>query len=398
MENNHRYVALEITSKIVRLVVGFVLDGTVHVLHALESRISGVSNGQIVDETNVSTAIRGLVNEAQRVIDIKIEEVVLCLPPVGMCFVSKEASTTIISPENEIAQIDINNAIIQLRKTKFSDGYEIVDIIPYQYILDTKEISIRPPLGKYSVSLLVKAMIYAMKSHIVEGYRATLARANLKIRHCVVAPYASALYLQSVESIPSTYYLLNVGAKIATLSLVSSREIITQNECFKFGGDDLLEAVINGFSCDSQTASELIENYGLDSSPQFKVKIFNDFQLNDMKAILENVINESLVKKIKRVLAMWSTERYPIIIAGGLSKLKGLDDYLRNALGFDVVNYRIVTIGARNKAYLNCLGVIKYCDIHLVDGEMDVMQNTISRVETEEKTQKRVEFNFNDEL
>ena len=66
-------------------------------------------------------------------------------------------------------------------------------------------------------------------------------------------------------------------------------------------------------------------------------------------------------------------------------------------MGLEVIDYRITTIGTRDKAYLNCLGIIKYGDVHLIDEDEDVMQNTISRVD-DEKELPRVDFNFNDEL
>ncbi len=397
MNNNNRYVALEITSKIARLVIGFVLDGTVHILHALETDISGVSNGQIEDENSVSNAIKKLISEATEALSIKIDEVILCLPPISMTFVKNEVSTMIISPKKEIAQIDINNALNQLSKTQFSDSLEIVDIIPYQYILDTKEISIRPPLGKYSVSLLVKAMIYVMNKQVVNGYRKVLDKVGVKIRHFVVAPYASALYLEGMQSIPSSYYLLNIGAKISTFTLINSREIISKNDCFRFGGEDIVEEIQKAFSCPHSTACELLNRYGLDSGPKYKVEIVKDHQVDELKAVIEHSLNSSLIETLRRIITKWNNERYPLVISGGFAKLKGLESFIKQQLGLEVIDYRITTIGTRDKAYLNCLGIIKYGDVHLIDEDVDVMQNTISRIE-DENSSLHVDFNFNDEL
>ena len=141
MSNNEikRYTALEISSKTVRLVHGYALDGYVYVLHALESNVNALDAGFVVESDALTAAIKGVINAANEMLNIKIREVVLALPPMGLVFMRENAITNTISLDNKIAQIDINNCLTQLRKVKISDNLKIIDIVPYTFTLENHE-------------------------------------------------------------------------------------------------------------------------------------------------------------------------------------------------------------------------------------------------------------------
>jgi len=56
-----RYTALEISSKTVRLVHGYALDGLVYVLHALESNVNALDAGFVVESDALTAAIKGVI-------------------------------------------------------------------------------------------------------------------------------------------------------------------------------------------------------------------------------------------------------------------------------------------------------------------------------------------------
>lgn len=402
-EDDRRYAAIEITSKFVRLVYGYCQDGKVYVLHALETNVSALDGGIVTELDTITAAIKGVVNAANETLNIRIKDVVLALPPMGLVFCRESSSTTTIGVDNVIVQIDVNNAISQLKKYKFSDGLRIVDVVPYQYVLDNKEFSPVAPIGKTSQTITVHASIFALEESLVNGYVKAVENAGLVIRQLVVSPYASSLYMASEEEIPSSYYLLNFGSELTTLTQISQNTLIYQNACFKFGSERITQCLSERFNLTLKEAKMLKEKYGIDRSPSFKVNIYKDLTMDDIaKAIVDSL--EPLLGAIKKQISAWSSADHrflPIVITGGGSKLYGLKTLLERKLELQVVDYTPYSFGARDKSYQNCLGLIKYAGTHLINDEIDELSTTvISRVTLKPNGKKNTSanYNFDDEL
>ena len=401
-DENKRYAALEITSRAVRLVYGYCQDNKVHVLHAVETSINALDGGIVTDFEQVTNAIKGVVNAVNETLQIKIRDVLVSLPPMGLVFCRETSSTTTIGLDNVVVQIDVNNAITQLKKYRFSDGLKIVDVVPYQFVLDNKEYLSTAPIGKTSQTLTMSASIFALEEALVDGYVKAIEQAGLHILQLVIAPYASSLYMSGEEGIPSSYYLLNFGSDLTTLTQISQNTLIYQNACFKFGSNRLTQYISEKLDVTTKEAKFLKEKYGIDKSPTFSVKIMKNIELDDLAKVITDAL-EPLIGQIKKQITQWSNadHRYlPIVITGGGSKLHNLKGLLEKYLELQVIDYTPYSFGARDKAYQNCLGLIKYAGTHLNDEDVDELSNTvITRIMPKANGKKSViNYNFDDEL
>jgi cell division protein FtsA len=401
-EENKRYAALEITSKAVRLVYGYCLDGTVYVLHALETGVNALDGGQVAEHDLLVNTIKGLINAANEKLGINIKEVILSLPPLGLVLCRDSASTLTIDQSNEIQQLDINNAISQLRKHKFQEGLKIVNVIPYQYLLDNSSNDSESPLGKKSEQLTVHASIYAMRDSIISGYVSAVQSANLQILQLVIAPYASSLYMKGHEEIPSSYYLLDFGAELTTLTQINQQTTIVANTCFKYGSDRITQYLADKLGLTFKEAKMVKEKYGIDKNPSFNVKIYKDFTMEDFSSNIVEALNP-LIDAIKNQINEWNSaeKRFlPIVITGGGSALYGFKELLEKNLQSQVIDFTPDSFGARFKSYQNCLGLIKYADNHLSHIEKDELSTTtITRVQSKVQPGKKVtSYNIDDEL
>ena len=401
-EENKRYTALEITSKAVRLVYGYYLDGKVHVLHAVETSINALDGGMVNDFEQVTNAVKGVVNAVNETLQIRIKDVIVALPPMGLVFCRETTSTTTIGLDNVVVQIDINNAIAQLKKYRFTDGLSIVDVVPYQFVLDNKEYFSTAPIGKISSSLTMSASIFALEDSLVDGYVRSIQNAGLNILQLVVSPYASSLYMAGEEGIPSSYYLLNFGSDLTTLTQISQNTLIYQNACFKFGSNRLTQYISEKLDISIKEAKTLKEKYGIDKSPTFMVKVMKNIELDDLSKVITDSL-EPLVEQIKKQITQWSStdHRYlPIIITGGGSKLNNFKNLLEKKLELQVIDYTPYSFGARDKTYQNCLGLIKYAGLYVKNDDVDELSNTvISRVAPKSNGKKSVtNYDFDEEL
>lgn len=401
-DKNKRYAAIEITSKSVRLVYGYCQDDKVHVLHALETSINALDGGIVTDMEQVTNAVKGVINALNETLQIKVKEVIVCLPPMGLVFCRESSTTNTIGVDNVVVQIDVNNAISQLRKYRFSEGLRIVDIVPYQFVLDNKEFSQVPPIGKISSTLTVHASIFALDDSLVNGYVKAIENAGLFIQQLVIAPYSSSLYMSIEDDIPSSYYLLNFGSEITTLTQISQNTLVYQNSCFKFGSDRITQCIADRFDISLKEAKMLKEKYGIDKSPSFNVNIYKNISLDDLAKVINDAL-DPLIVAIKKQIASWSSadQRYlPIVITGGGSKLNNFKTVLEKKLELQVIDYSPYSFGARDKTYQNCLGLIYYAGVHLINEEIDELTNTtISRVMPKTSNKKNLtQYNFDEEL
>ena len=404
MSNNDikRYTALEISSKSVRLVHGYALDGLVYVLHALESNVNALDAGFVVESDALTAAIKGVINAANEMLNIKIREVVLALPPMGLVFMRENAITNTISLDNKIAQIDINNCISQLKKVRLSDNLKIIDVVPYSYTLENHENHYEAPIGRTSETLTVHASIYALDRNLVDGYLKVIENAGVKVRQMVVAPFATALYLQDNEQVTTTsasYYLLNIGSEITSLTQITHRNLISQSGCFKFGSDRITEYMAEKLNLSTKEAKMLKEKYGMDHEPSFKVNVYNGLTIKDISTTIREAV-DPLITAIKKQISTWSSNdsRYlPIVLSGGGTKLNGLMELLEKELQVTIIDATPYSLGARDKSYQNCLGLIKYADKFIpMEADDEFAQTTISRVQS--KDSRRHSYNVHEEL
>ena len=106
-----------------------------------------------------------------------------------------------------------------------------------------------------------------------------------------------------------------------------------------------------------------------------------DIKLNDLADVITkklDVLIEQFDKTIKEFCT--NNEQYPVVLTGGTSNLNNIKNYMSDALDLDVVDYPLLTIGARKFELINTLGLIKYWAIQPVINEDEVVTTTVSRV------------------
>ncbi len=385
---NKRYAALEITSKCVRLVYGFVQDEKVYVLHALESSCSALERGLVVESDSLIAAIKGVISTASESLGgIKMRDVVLAIPPLSLDWKLQNASTNTINPEGKICQMDINNCISQLKKVKFGDGFKVYDVIPYKYVLDGRENSSESPIGKTAQNLTMYATVYALAETYVEKFVKVVETAGLRVKQVTSSPLVTSIYLDNVDevqSISSNYYLLNIGGDITTFTKIENKTIITKNQCIGFGSDKISQYMSEKLNITFKEATLLKEKYGIDEEPGFKVNVFKNITIKDINVTIKECL-KLLIDKIKQVINEWNdsdNKFLPLVITGGGSRLNGLKELLDEELGVNVISYTPYSFGARNQSYQVCLGLIKYADRYVQIDSDDSFTNTIiSRVQ-----------------
>ena len=94
--------AIELCSKSVKIVIGYVLDGKVHVLYTLTKEVGPlIDRGNIVDPTALKGALESiaLIDDPSVKLKINVSDALLAIPPYGVEVYQTKPVVTIISED-----------------------------------------------------------------------------------------------------------------------------------------------------------------------------------------------------------------------------------------------------------------------------------------------------------
>ena len=368
--------AIEVSSKQIKLVVGYVLEEQVFVLYTLCKPISGlVANGKIIDPELLGKEIGKMVDiyDGQAKLKIKIEEVLLILPPCGLEIFQSQNMTNVVSDEIKVTNIDISNLYAIIKNGKLPVDNVLIDIVPFTFMLDNNRIFSQPPLGESSRTVKVNARVHTLPPSVSDGYFSTMRFAGLRVIHSMVAPFAASTLIDTFDETPSDYFLVDIGSNLTSVSLVGRKQLFA-GRTFSFGGDYITRRIATEFAISDDDAEHLKILYGIENRElNFKAPICTSesedgtiikHYTDELNLLIKSELDEfirTLKSTIDELLNGYDSKykKMPLIFIGGGSLLNGFIKYVSPKIDNDVVyNALPKTLGARNPSLFNCLGAI----------------------------------------
>ncbi|MDD4531978.1 MAG: hypothetical protein PHW22_00870 [Bacilli bacterium] len=353
--------ALEITSSGVKLAVGYVYQHDVYILHALESSRARLVKGNILDRDEMIIAIKELVNQASKELDIKIESVVLGLPSNGLEINSRRGETNTTDPSSKICDFDASNCISMINKQKGMDkvNKKLIDIVPYKYILDDNVSYEHFPKNKVSKTIAMIADVEFLDQAYEKMFTSVVTDAGLKIDKEVNVTNAAIKYLSSFDIKVNEYVFIHIGGRMTTLGFAYDNRL-AKAQVINFGSEDITDEIAREFNVSREKADYYKKVLGIDKNPDFDFVTADGFSVED----LARVIKKSLDKLVNAIndflIGIEETARNLFILSGGGSNLYGLDNFLAYNFQNKILRFTPYVYGARNKSYTNCVSLIKY--------------------------------------
>jgi cell division protein FtsA len=367
---------IEISSDSIKLLIGYELNGQAVVLYTKEKEIPGaIQDGQIVDMAGLVKAL----NEFHSITDdiaklkINISEACLVLPSLGLQVYQNNKTTNVVSPEGLIAKVDIANVVSLVNKESVPNGNDILDIIPDEFVLDKGQRFANPPIGEKSQTLTIRAKVHALPHNVVYQYKAALNQAGFRLKKAAVAAYCYSQLFASYKDLPQSYVLVDIGAKLTTVSLVGAGSPYA-SLYFAKGSDSLTQEIADAFVILPPAAKKLKEDYGYDERKiSFDPAITSgtdaggnrcDFYQRDLNAVIASFSEDYLSllsNAIAQLLGKYGAkfDTLPLQLTGGGSRLNGLLPLLQKAFPKREVHLILPrSIGARDPRYAALLGLV----------------------------------------
>ncbi|HZJ89529.1 MAG TPA: pilus assembly protein PilM [Bacilli bacterium] len=373
---------LEISSSAVKLVVGFVNDGTPYVLYANKVVLENALEDFFVAENeNIINAIKTLISDAEQILNTEITEVILALPAAELgVFSAKRTTNTLAS---KIEQTDIKNILTLMRKSKVQPDQTIVSILPQLYITENGKESTTLPYNEVSNTLTVNAYIHVLPIWIYTTYIDIVQKAGIKVTKVYVDKHALTELIDHPSYGTASYFLVDIGAKMTSISYVSNHNLFF-NRYIALGGQDLTDHLALKFGLERFEAEELKVKYGLDTKNinvniSLAEGVSSDGQLVDVN--LDNLYFETkqfltdLLKRVNdEIEIMIETQKisnayqHPLIFIGGGARLYKLEDLIREIKSFPAkFIFKQTAFGARDLTYAVNLGLIKAYSKYIKD-------------------------------
>jgi cell division protein FtsA len=355
--------ALEITSSGIKLVVGYVNQEKVYVLDALESDQAKLVQGQISDAEEMSHAIKELVMEAEKTLGRKIPSVLLGMPSTDLTVtqVKKQVITSDQAANPKVTLFDGSNCIGMIKR-EWKDPNKsrvILDIVPYQYLLDSNAVSARFPQNQISTAITIFADLESMDGLVVKSFSAPVNAAGLRIDMLINTANASVKYISSFQKSFSEYVYLDIGAKTTTLGYAYDNRLMNA-EVLPFGSENLTEELQRKFGLSHQKAEEYKKLYGISEDPPFEFRTPEGLKVSEIGNALKQALTPLTDKISGFMLSIDSTARNLFIVTGGGADLFGLDTFLTKAFQNRVMMFTPTCYGARSKVYTNCVSMLAY--------------------------------------
>lgn len=373
---------LEISSSAVKLVVGFVNDGTPYVLYANKVVLENALEGFIVAENeNIINAIKTLIRDAEIILNTEITEVILALPATNLGVFSAKRTTNTLA--NKIEQTDIKNILTLMRKSKVQPDQTIVSILPQLYITEAGKESTTLPYNEISNTLTVNAYIHVLPIWVYTTYIDIVQKSGIKVTKVYVDKYALTELIDHPNYGTSSYFLIDIGAKMTSVSYVSNHNLFF-NRYIPIGGQHLTDHLAEKFGLERFEAEALKVKYGLDhkninvninlaegvSSDGHIVNVNLDNLYFETKTFLSDHLKR-IQEEIEIMIEgqkISNAYQHPLIFIGGGAKLYKFEDLIRELKAFPAkFIFKQTTFGARDLTYAVNLGLIKAYSKYIAD-------------------------------
>ena len=380
MDIKPAYIALEITATKAKLAAGHCQHGKPILLYLGEKDISKFMDGtKIVDAAGLAGCLTGfaLIDDPDKRLKMTVDQVGLCIPPIGFTVYQSERETGTVS--RKVERVDITNVNELVMKDPVPNGNTILDIVPQYFIVDGAKRFDRPPIGEEARFIQMISKVHTMPSYQLYVYRNAVQSSNLRIAKTSVSSYCASLMIGSDESMPQNYFYVDMGSRITTITFVAGKAPYGSLILEK-GSEHLTEKIAQTFKISNEDAETIKVRYGyskthhnfdpaigMGRNKEDKVvpfgrahldrvikAFFEDYDKEIANAIQTLVTTKSSAKGDPGVIA-----KYPVILGGGGSKLNHLDDLLiETKRNRSLIHFIPDVPGGRDPSCINVLGML----------------------------------------
>ncbi len=375
MSQSELYVSLDIGSSSVKVLIGEVDGGSLHVIGVGNVQSAGIRKGTIIDIDATVQSIRKAVEQAERMIGMQIREVILGIPANSVILQDVKGVVAVNSENREITDDDLDRVMKSAQVMSVPPEREIVNIIPKQFIVDDYD-EITDPRGMIGVRLEMDGTLITTSKTLVHNILRCVERAGLVIREIYLQPLAAGTFALTDDEKNHGTAFIDIGGGSTTVSIFGENRFMS-TAVIPVGGDHITKDLSIILKTPTEQARKIKHQYGHafydDASDDelFEVPVIGaDSKDQYSQRYISEIIGvrlEELFDLVLEELYRMGVRDLPggVVLTGGITKMDGILQLARHVLKTRVRIHTPEYIGVREPMYTTAVGLIRYA--HMQD-------------------------------
>lgn len=370
MNRSNVLVSLDIGTSKVKVIIGEVTNDGLNVIGVGTAESNGMKKGAIVDIDQTVHSIQNAVEQAERMIDMEIKNVIVSINGSHVQLQNCHGVVAVSSETREIGDEDIRRVIDVSQVISIPPEREIVDVYPQQFVVDGQD-EIKDPRGMIGVRLEMHGLLVTCGKTNLHNILKCVERAGLEVEDICLQPLAAGEVALSKDEKNLGVALVNIGAGSTTVSVFLEGQMI-DTLVVPLGGDNITKDLSIGLKTTTEEAENVKKDYGHAYVPEaqkdvtFSVTTIGSNEKKEFDQVLITEIIEARLaeifdfvrKEIRRMGLLELPGGY--VMTGGVVNMPGVTDLARDIFRTNVRTSIPTYIGVREPQFTVGLGTLQF--------------------------------------
>ncbi|WP_290540415.1 cell division protein FtsA [Alistipes sp.] len=347
MEKKNYTVAVDLGCSSVVVAVGEKMpEGLLDVACVVTKPVEGVNAGRIENIELVSCAIREAVAEAEQQLGIRITEAYAGISGDFVRCARHTDHVFVYDPQNGVNQKDVDALFDRMRNVQAPDDETIMERVPQNYMVDDSQ-EVRNPVGSFGKKLSSTFNFILCLKTPMQRLDMALKRLGIRMLGVMSDALATAEAVLLPDEKEEGVAVVDVGGGVTDVT-VYYRNVVRYVASIPMGAS-AINRDIRTMSVPEKHVESLKQKYGsavAELAPEDKLIRVNGRTAREAKDILLRNLATVIEARATDIAEFVQQEikdsgyagklAYGIVLTGGSSKLKDLDELFRRVTGMDV--------------------------------------------------------------
>jgi cell division protein FtsA len=261
MNRSIQAVGLDIGTSKVRCVIGEPSEkGLMNIVGIGQADSRGLRRGIVTTTDAVADSIKHAVEEAERVSGLEVQMATINLSGEHLRGENKHGVVAVAGAGREITVEDVERAIESASAMQLPAGWEIIDRVPQEFIIDGQD-GIIEPIGMTGARLESRVHIISSPSAGRQNVVKAIHNSGLEIEKMMLEPLAAAEAVLTDDDKEYGSALVNMGAEVTSL-MIFGRGAVQHTAVFPFGGMHFTKDIAHGLRVSIPEAEKIKQRFG----------------------------------------------------------------------------------------------------------------------------------------
>lgn len=370
MNSNDIFVSLDIGTSSVKVIIGEMVNDSLNIIGVGNVKSEGLRKGSIVDIDETVHSIKRAVEQAERMIGMKINQVIVGVTGNHVSLMPCHGVVAVSSDNREITNEDVARVIDAAQVVSIPPEREIIDVIPKQFIVDGLD-EINDPRGMIGVRLEMEGTIITGSKTILHNTLRCVERAGLEILDIGLQPLAAGAFALSKDEKNMGVAMIDIGGGSTTVAVFENGHL-RGTSVIPVGGDHITKDLSIGLRTTTEEADKLKIKHGhafYDHASEdefFEVPIIGSDQQQQFNQLeVADIIEarmEEIFSLVQDELKIMNIRDLPggFVLTGGIANMQGVlelaQDIFQSRVRIAIPDY----IGVREPQYTTAVGLIQF--------------------------------------